>query len=424
MNEQTQQLPQQPNIVVIGGGVVGAACAYYLNKSGAAVTVIDRAMFGSACSHANCGFISPSHILPLCQPGAISSTLRTMFKKDSAFSVKMRFDLELFKWMLHFARKCNHQDMLAAGYARQALLNSSRELYQSLFESGELQNCEWETQGLLFVHNSEHHFHEYAETDKLLHKEYGLAGKAFAGEALNELEPALKPCIAGGWLYEGDAHVRPDKVMSAWKSRLLANEVQIIENCEFRSIVSKHDAISAVETSTGTIKADQVVFATGAWSSLLAKQLQAKIPIQPGKGYSLTMPRPTSCPKYPMIFEEHRVAITPMQTGYRIGSTMEFAGFDTSIRERRLNLLLNGAKHYLKEPTAEPIQEKWSGWRPMSADGVPLIGRLPRFQNAWMAAGHSMLGLSMGTGTGKLLAEMITSADTHIDPKPYRVDRF
>lgn len=424
MNEQTQQFSKQPAVVVIGGGVVGAACAYYLNKSGATVTVIDRGGFGNACSHANCGFISPSHILPLCQPGAISSTLKTMFKKDSAFSVKMRFDLELFRWMLRFARKCNHQDMLAAGYARQALLNSSRELYQLLFESGELQDCEWETQGMLFVHNSEHHFHAYAETDKLLREEYGLAGKLFAGEALNELEPALKPGIAGGWLYESDAHVRPDKVMSAWKTQLLSSGVQIIENCEFRSIVSNRGSISAIKTSTGTIRADQVVFATGAWSSLLRKQLQTKIPIQPGKGYSLTMPRPTVCPKYPMIFEEHRVAITPMQTGYRIGSTMEFAGFDTSIPQRRLDLLINGAKHYLKEPTAEPIQERWSGWRPMSADGVPLIGRLPRFQNAWMAAGHSMLGLSMGTATGKLLAEMITRTDPHIDPNPYRVDRF
>lgn len=138
----------------------------------------------------------------------------------------------------------------------------------------------------------------------------------------------------------------------------------------------------------------------------------------------MTMPRPSICPKYPMIFEEHRVAITPMQSGYRIGSTMEFAGYDTSLNEARLSLLTNGAKHYLREPLCEPVQEKWYGWRPMSADGVPLIGQLPKFKNAWLAAGHSMLGLSMGAGTGKLIAELVTGTTPHIDPQPYRVDRF
>lgn len=424
MNATSQTTQAERSILVIGGGVVGAACAYYLNQSGASVTVIDRGPFGKGCSQGNCGYISPSHILPLSKPGAISSTLKIMFKKNSPFSVKPRLDLSLFRWMYRFARNCTHEKMLVAGHARQTLLDSSRELYVSLMQSGILDDCELHTDGLIFVHDSEHHFQHFAETDKLLREEFGLAAKPFAGQELSDLEPALKPGIAGGWLYECDCHVRPDKVMSAWKRRLLADGVKMIENCEFRSLTTSAGTVTSIDTSQGKMLADQVVFATGAWSALMASQLKATIPIQPGKGYSLTMPRPAICPKYPMIFEEHRVAVTPMDSGYRIGSTMEFAGFDTSINETRLELLTNGAKHYLREPLGVPIQEKWYGWRPMSADGVPLVGRLPKFKNAWIAAGHSMLGLSMGAGTGQLIADLISGADPHIDPYPYRVERF
>ncbi len=428
MNDTSQ--PSTPpstsssNVVIVGGGVIGAACAYYLQKTGATVTVIDRGEFGQACSHGNCGYISPSHILPLCKPGAVSSTMKIMFKKNSPFKVRARFDMSLWSWMLRFARNCNHESMLKSGHARQALLDSSRELYISLMTSGELSDCELHTDGLIFVHDDEHHFHAYEKTDKLLREEFGLAAKPYDGKALEALEPSLKPGVGGGWLYECDSHVRPDKVMSAWKERLLANSVNIVEDCEFQSLTTRDGNVSQIETSTGSVKADQVVFATGAWSPQLAKHLKATIPIQPGKGYSMTMPRPKLCPKYPMIFEQHRVAITPMDTGYRIGSTMEFAGYDSSINEARLEILTNGAKHYLKEPLAEPIQEKWCGWRPMSADGTPIIGKLPQFKNAWLAAGHSMLGLSMGAGTGKLVAELMTDQTPHIDPHPYRVERF
>lgn len=412
------------DILIVGGGLIGAASAYYLKQQGATVTLIDRGRFGGGCSHANCGYISPSHILPLCKPGAVASTLKTMFKKNSPFAIRPRFDFELFGWLMTFAGKCNYRDMIKAGHARHNLLESSRELYLSLMQSGVLDDCELHTDGLIFVHQSESHFKHFAETDKLLREEYGLGAQAYAGEELTALEPALKPGIAGGWLYECDSHVRPDKVMSAWHRRLLEEGVNIIENCEFQSLNQSNGQVASIETSTGTMTADQIVFATGAWSPLLASQLKAKIPIQPGKGYSMTMPRPSICPKYPMIFEEHRVAITPMDSGYRIGSTMEFAGFDASINETRLQILTDGAKHYLREPLAEPVQEKWAGWRPMSADGVPLIGKLPKFKNAWLAAGHSMLGLSMGTATGKLVAELIAGSDPHIDPQPYRIDRF
>ncbi|MEW4487615.1 FAD-dependent oxidoreductase [Thalassoglobus sp. JC818] len=415
---------QAPSITILGGGVVGAACAYYLSQTGAKVTILEKGTFGGACSHGNCGFISPSHILPLCQPGAIQSTLKTFFQRNSAFSISPRWDPALWRWLLKFASNCNRQHMLSAGRARQALLDSSRELYASLIETGVLNNCDWHSDGLLFVHHSAKSFEHYREVDKLLTEEFGLSAKAFPGEDLNELEPALKPGLGGGWLYECDAHIHPSQLMAAWRACLDRQGVEIREQTEVLNLNRTRSAITEIETTSGKIKVDQLIVALGAWTPQLMKQLGLSLPIQPGKGYSLTMPRPENCPRYPMIFEEHRVAITPLTNAYRIGSTMQFAGYDTSLPPSRLNLLLEGAKEYLHTPTAEPVQEQWYGWRPMSADGVPMIGQVPKFDNTWVASGHSMLGVSMAPATGKLMAELVTRAPTHVDTAPYRLNRF
>jgi D-amino-acid dehydrogenase len=166
------------------------------------------------------------------------------------------------------------------------------------------------------------------------------------------------------------------------------------------------------------------VVATGAWTPLLKLDLGCRIPIQPGKGYSMTMARPARCPKLPMLFEEHRVGVTPMQSGYRLGSIMEFAGYDPRLNRRRLRLLTEGAKHYLHEPTAEPVVEEWFGWRPMTWDSRPIIGRSPALSNVFLAAGHNMLGLSMAPATGKLIAELANGAAPHVDPAPYSPARF
>src|SRR5262249_2641444 len=148
------------------------------------------------------------------------------------------------------------------------------------------------------------------------------------------------------------------------------------------------------------------------------------IPIQPGKGYSLTTSRPTRCPTLPMIFEEHRVAVTPMHSGYRLGSMMEFVGYDASISPKRIGYLTHAAGLYLHDPVGEAVEEEWFGWRPMTPDGLPLIGPSPAMSNVCLAAGHNMLGLSMAPATGRLVAEMLDGREPHLDPRPYSPARF
>lgn len=425
--EQSQVLPQQSDrksIVVIGGGVVGAATAYYLSEAGCDVTIIDKGDFGQGCSHGNCGYVSPSHVFPLCKPGMIGSTFKTLLQSNSPLRIQFRLDPAFWSWMLRFAGNCNKEHMYHAGAARHALLHSSRALYGDLIDSGILPNSEWKPRGLIFVFKSQQTFEHHEEIAGQVRETFGVDSKPFAGQELNDLEPALKTGIAGGWLYDCDAHLRPDRLMQAWRQALELRGVTIKEHCEFQGWEVSSGLVSAVKTSQGSISAEEVVVATGAWTPLLKQQIGMRLPIEPGKGYSLTMDRPTNCPSYPMLFEEHRVGVTPMQTGFRIGSTMEFVGHNSEINPKRLKLLTDGARLYLRDPIDKPVLERWAGWRPMSCDGIPMIGRIPKLKNAWAATGHSMLGLSMSTATGKLVKEMICGETPHVDPEPYRIDRF
>jgi D-amino-acid dehydrogenase len=384
--------------------------------------VIDQAEFGRGCSHGNCGFVCPSHVLPLAGPGALRAALKTLFVRNSPLKVRWRLDPALWNWFWQFARNCNHRDMIASGHAIQPLLQSSRSLYDELIRC-ELTDIEWEAKGLLFVFRTSGAMEHYVQTDRLLRSEFDLGATRYDGDALTNLEPALKPGLAGGWHYATDGQLRPDKLMFAWRRRLEAMGVEIRERCQLREVGADGRLARRVTTSQGTLVADKIVIATGAWTPRLRHVLGQAIPIQPGKGYSLTMPRPKLCPRLPMIFEEHRVAITPMQTGYRIGSTMEFAGYDPTLNQDRLRLLRDGAAPYLHEPWAEPVTESWWGWRPMTSDSLPFIGPVPRFDNVYVAAGHGMLGVSMSPATGKLIAELMTGQAPHIDARPYRVGR-
>jgi D-amino-acid dehydrogenase len=416
-------MPGGGHVIVIGGGIMGTACAHYLARTGRPVTLLERGRFGMGCSHANCGFVCPSHVLPLAEPGAVRRALRALLSSNSPFSIKPRLDWRLWSWLWHFARRCNRADMLAAGHGIQALLQSSRRLYNELLQTEAL-DCEWEARGLLFVFQTQAGLEHYAGTDRLVREEFGVAAMRYDGEALTALEPALKPGLAGGFLHSTDGHLRPDRLLSAWRRALETHGVRIVEECAVQGWVRQDHQARAAATTQGEMKADAFVVAAGALTPLLSRPLGCKVPIQPGKGYSITMARPAKCPALPMLFDEHRVAVTPMQSAYRLGSMMEFAGYDTSLRPCRLDLLRQGASHYLHEPCGEPVLEEWYGWRPMTYDSLPIIDRSPAWANVWIAAGHNMLGLSMAPATGKLVAELIEGAMPHLDPHPYSASRF
>jgi D-amino-acid dehydrogenase len=411
------------SVLVIGGGIIGTASAYYLAKRGWNVTLVDRDRHGMGCSHANCGFISPSHVLPLAEPGAIRKALAMMFRARAPLYIKPRLDLELWVWLYRFARRCNTADMLEAGRACAQLLIASRQLYNQLVEEHALA-CEFESKGCLFVYRSKGEWENFAGAERLVRERFGIAGTRLDPDALVEKEPALKPGAAGGWFYPADAHLRPDKLLRSWREVLARMGVTILEQCPVEGFARDGQRARAALTPRGPLEADAFVIAAGALTPEFNEHLGAKIPIQPGKGYSLTMPRPAVCPATPIIFTDDKVAVTPMQSAYRLGSTMEFSGYDTTLNRRRLDALKAAARRYLHEPYSEPIEKEWYGWRPMTFDGMPIIDRAPAMSNVTIAAGHNMLGLSMAPGSGLLVAQLLSGEPPHIDPRPYRLSRF
>lgn len=412
-----------PTAIVVGSGIVGIACAHYLSRAGFEVTVIDRGTIGGACSHANCGYICPSHVLPLTEPGAVRTAIQSLFTPNAPFRVKWRLSPSMWHWFFQFARRCNKRRMLSAGAHLKAILDSSMTEYERLMDDESLA-CEWRRDGLLYVLRTEHGMREFAETDRLLSEHFGVAATRIEGTDLPSFDPALKPGLAGAFHYEGDASIRPDRLNAAWSARLIDRGVTFIERCELKSIATSNGRITHLKTARGDMTAGTYVIAAGAWSAQLAGDLRCRIPIQPGKGYSVTMPRPDPCPKYPMLFPEHRVGVSPFEEGYRLGSMMEFAGFDETIPASRIQQLRDSAKPYLVTPVAEGEQTPWYGWRPMTWDSLPIIGPVPKLSNAYLATGHNMLGVSLATATGRLIAEIVRGEAPHIDPAAFSPGRF
>lgn len=194
--------------VVIGGGVIGGFTAWYLAQAGRQVTLIDRGRFGAACSHGNCGYVSPSHVIPLARPGQLGKAVRGLLSRQTALRIEPRKLFSLAPWLLKFAMNCNSRSMMAAGRACHPLLQSSAELYRQVFEQQNMQ-VEWKTDGLLFVFRDQHEFDAYRTVDAWLREHFSMAAEPLEGRALTELEPALKPGLAGAWLYRCDSHLPP-----------------------------------------------------------------------------------------------------------------------------------------------------------------------------------------------------------------------
>lgn len=400
-------------VVIVGGGHIGIACAHYLQQDGHDVTVIDQGAIGGACSHANCGFIVPSHVLPLTTPDAPAQGMRSVFQPQAAFRVKPQLRGSLVRWMWEFGRRCTHTKMLEASETLHSLLEASASHYRTLLRIPELA-CEWQENGMLFVFRSNKALDEFTKTDTLLTSEYGLSAQLIRGEDLQDFEPALLGDLAGAYFYEDDSHLRPDKLNAAWKTLLEKRGVGFIEQCRVEAIEKLDGEVSGLQTSRGDISADHYVFAAGAWSSELAAGLDCEIPVEPGKGYSVTMTIPETMPTHPMLMPEKHIGVTPFDDGLRIASMMEFAGFDSTIPPFRIQQLQDSATPFLKHPTGPVIEDTWYGWRPMTWDSLPIIGRTARLSNALLATGHNMLGLSLAPVTGHLIADLVAERPTDL----------
>ncbi|MGA9341145.1 MAG: FAD-dependent oxidoreductase [Rhodanobacteraceae bacterium] len=415
-------MTRKTDVLILGAGVVGLACAYYLLADGRGVTLVDQGEVGCGSSHGNCGTLTPSHAPPLAMPGVIADALGCLFKADAPLRIRPRLDPRLWRWLLEFSRRCNWPAFHAATRARLPLLTHSRDLIEQLVSDRGL-DCEFEPTGTLYVFRDERAFAKSSWLPETL-AEIGLPIQSLDSAAAMTLEPALKAGIAGGYFNPRDAHLRPDRYVAELERLVRKQGATIEQNTRIESIERSGQRIERVRTSNGDFVGREVVLALGAWSPRFASTLGLRIPIQPGKGYSITYTRPSICPRIPIVLKEPSVCVTSWQSGYRLGSTMEFAGYDTRLNRTRVEAIKRGAAAFLLEPEGPEVMEEWYGWRPMTPDDLPLIGRAPGIANLILATGHGMLGVSMSLMTGVLVGEIAGAHEPSLDIAPYDPARF
>ena len=413
--------PPHDDVLIIGGGAIGLATALALLDAGRGVRILEAGAVGGGASHGNCGTITPSHAPPLAAPGVVAQALRWMFTPDAPLYLKPRVDPALWHWLLRFAARCNPRDWRQSTQARAALLNDARARLADWVSRYDLQ-CEFEEEGLDYVFRDPRKFQQYVDESVVL-KTFGIATQVFGGTDYEREEPAMLPGVAGAIRFPGDARLRPDRYVAELARVVRERGGVIEEQCRVDRLEPTSDGVR-LATSQGERKGGDAVIALGAWTPAFARRLGIRAPIQPGKGYSITYSRPARVPRHPMVLKDRSVCVTVWGSGFRLGSTMEFSGHDDTLNATRLAALERGAREFLREPVGAEVHERWCGWRPMTWDDLPLLGRAPGQRKVWIAAGHGMLGISMSTATGQLMADLMTGRPPAFDPSPYRPERF
>lgn len=411
-------------VVVTGGGIIGLCTAYYLNKSGHEVTVIDKGRILAGTSFGNAGYICPSHFIPLASPGIIAMGLKWMLSSSSPFFIKPRLDWDLIRWGLHFWKSASRSNMEKNIRPLHEILQLSRSLTSAL--SDELGNqFMMEEKGCLMLYKSAHTEHHEIEMARDAQK-LNIPTRILNAREVQDLETEVEVKVRGGVLYPFDAHLNPGALMQVLHEDLLAKGVEFLLETSITGFESREGRVTGVKTDKGLITGDEYVLATGSWMPFTGKDLGIDLLLQAGKGYSMTFGPMQHNLQYPAILVDDRVAMTPLGHELRMGGTMEISGIGSPMLIKRARAIFDSAHQYypglsLTFPEADSI---WHGWRPLSPDGLPYLGKHSKFGNLTFAGGHGMLGISLAAASGKLVQQIVDGSTTAIDTSAFSVERF
>ena len=411
-------------VTIVGGGVIGLCCAYFLQKSGYEVTIIDKGDITTGTSFGNAGYVSPSHFIPLASPGIVAKGLRWMLSSRSPFYIKPRLDGDLIRWLLTFWKKANAKTVEQHIPALNNILQLSRELTSDIKNDLGNQFRMQEIGCLMLYKNpgTEKHELELAKEASQLHIET----KVLTAQDVQAMEPDVEVNIRGGILYPIDCHLHPGDFMRTLKEHLLRSGVKFQLNSRVMGFEKQGGGISSVITDKGYFSCRELVLANGSWLPMTSKILGIHVLMQAGKGYSMTYENIERNLRYPAILVDNRVAMTPMGRDLRMGGTMEISGLNSPLLIKRARAIFQAAKSYYPNLPVQfmPVEKIWSGFRPLTPDGLPYIGRHSNYNNLTIAGGHAMLGLSLAAGTGKLVEEIIGKKKTSIVMDAFDVERF
>ena len=412
-------------ILVVGGGVVGLCVAHACAAKGHEVVVVERgAPERDGCSFANAGMIVPSHFVPLASPGMVGVALRYMTDAESPFHLKARASLDLLRWGWHFVRACTPAHVARSAPLLRDLHLASRACYAE-WAARWGNPFEFVESGMLVLCNSEHALAEESEVARLA-RELAVPAEVLTPADVAKLEPGVRLTIAGAIHFPRDARVAPARLMAALRRETQRLGVDLRHGVEVRGFRVHGPRIDAVETSDGVHAADAFVLCAGIWSSQLASTLGLSLPMQSGKGYSLTLEQPAVTMQRCAILSEARAAVTPMGGALRFGGTMEITGVDERVEPARIRGLVKSIGAYFPDVGATQLANAAvrTGLRPCSPDGLPYVGRFRRFANLAAATGHAMMGVSLAPITGRLVAQVLSGEAPDLDIAALSPDRY
>ena len=395
---------------MIGGGVIGLSVGWYLSRAGFQVTILDRDSSGrESCSDQNAGMVVPSHFIPLAAPGVIGQGLKWMLNPKSPFYLRPRLDLEMWRWCWDFFRSSNKRNVLKY---RQLLADMSLQSRRLILEMGEELDVNIVQRGLVMYCQSRKGLEDetaVADMARLVGVEAEVCGR----ERIRELDPDVRMDVIGGVWFPQDCHLNPGMLLDALRKDISSRGGRFMDAEAVRFIREGRRVTRVVTKAEDELHVDQIVLACGAWTPDLAREFGLRLPMQGGKGYSMTLQNPVEQPRVCSLLKEGRVAVTPMGEKLRVAGTMEICGRDLSVNPLRVQGIIESFCQFFPAFKPEHFDgiDTWSGLRPCTPDGMPYIGPLPNTDNAIVATGHSMLGLSLGPVTGKIIARQLGVKD-------------
>ena len=408
--------------LIIGGGVIGVCVAYFLAEAGRSVTLLEQNDIASGSSYGNAGLIAVAHAVPLPGPGVLTQGLRWLLDSASPFYIKPRLDPDLIRWLWRFRGACTQDHVLRTIPVLLDLGQASMDLYDELHARHPLDDA-FQHRGRLFLFRTQSALDHAAEELDLLRR-FGVEGEILDGAGVRDRFPLASPRVMGGVYYPNYAHFAPARFVQGMARLVAERGVDIRTHTEVLGFQTQGAEVTQVRTTRGDFQAQEVILAAGAWSAPLGRALGLRLPIQPAKGYSITARRPDGFPEQPVQLSEEMVAVTPMGEHLRFSSTLELAGFDRRINQRRIDASRRALRTYVQGTEGLEELEIWRGFRPLSADDLPLIGRTRRYGNLVLATGHGMLGMTQGPITGKLVAQIVAGEEPDLDLTPFSPGRF
>ena len=410
------------HVVVVGAGVAGLCCAYYLRRREYDVTVIESNRIGSGASLRNGGWLCPAQAGPLPEPGLTLYGMRALFDRDSALYFKPSELNRLAPWLLRFREYCNERDHAEGTAAIARLGHDVFDLIEEMSADGV--EFELHKQGMVYAARSvEDARAELKKLEPMRTFGYDLPDDVITGAELHELEPALSPEVTAGFLISQHWHVRPDTFTAGLAKVLRRDGVEIQEGAEVFELVRDGNRLTTVRTAAGDFAADTVVLAAGSWTTPLARTIGISLPMEPGKGYSFSV-QPTVIPKHAVLLVDVHVGCTPYGDRIRIGGTMEFSGINNRLDRRRIDSIVAGAIRSFQPFITPEIEDVWAGMRPITVDGLPILDRAGALENTYIATGGAMQGVTLAPTSGRAIAEMIATGTRPPLLEPFRLGRF